>query len=494
MYLKKAIRGSIIVMVMTVFASIFSYLFRILLARELSVAEYGLFYAIFSFFSFFTIFIDLGMNQSVAKYAIGYKVKKNLIAVKSILLYSFLIQIMLSLLIFLAITGYVLFAPNNVLGHSNTLLIILMGIWFITLPIPTLLVNIFSTFQKYPLSNSLDLFRQFVSFTLSLLFLYFNFGARSPFMAYACINLLMLILYFPFIKSIFPEFFTLKANTQSATIIEMVKYGIYISIANLIFSILTQTDTLMLAFFKGSEAVGLYQVAMPIAALVSFLGTILTSIAFPMIAQLNSEKKLNQLEEGVSLIFKFLIILSLPIVIVLFAFSSLPIALMFGEKYLLASPVVKILIFSVFLGLLTAVNTTLLTATGFARGTAGLMSIAAITNIILNLALIPRFSITGAATATLTSSFVAFALSCYLVSKNVKFIFDFISMIKSLLSAALMLASIFLLNNFLMGQSIYIRVIISCLTAGLIYIAALFVTKSITLSEIKEFTRIAISK
>jgi O-antigen/teichoic acid export membrane protein len=494
MYLKKAIRGSIIVITMTVFASVFSYLFRILLAREFSVAEYGLFYSVFTFFSFFTIFIDLGLNQSVAKYAIQYKVKKKLAAVKSILVYSLTFQIALSLIIFLVIATYAVLSPQNLFGQNNTMSVILMGIWFVTLPIPTFLVNMFSTFQKYPLSNSLELFRQFVSLMFSLLFIYLNFGVRSPFLAYACLNLLMLVTYLPVISKIFPDFYKLKVTPQKDVLLEIIKYGLYISLANLMFTIMTQTDTLMLAFFKGTETVGFYQVALPIAGLVAFVGTSIVAIAFPIIAELNSTKKIEQLKEGTAIVFKFLTIFSLPIVVILFSFASFPIIFLFGEKYLSAAPIVQILVFSVFFGLLTSVNTTILTATGFAKKTAWAMAIAAAMNIVLNLLLIPKFSTLGAASATLISSATGFILSCIIVSKNIKFKFNISSLIKSAIAALAMATTIYLLRPTLSSLNIYWMIIISLLIAGLVYTVILFATRAITIKEIKEFVRVTVSK
>ena len=67
-YAKFALRSSLAVFIGFVFSGLFAYVVRATLARVLSVTEYGLFYAVFSFVSFFLLFRDLGLGVALIKY------------------------------------------------------------------------------------------------------------------------------------------------------------------------------------------------------------------------------------------------------------------------------------------------------------------------------------------------------------------------------------------------------------------------------------------
>ena len=54
-YTKRLVRGGAFLFVMSVVAAFVSYFIRIILARNLSPAEYGLFYAVFAFVTFFLL-------------------------------------------------------------------------------------------------------------------------------------------------------------------------------------------------------------------------------------------------------------------------------------------------------------------------------------------------------------------------------------------------------------------------------------------------------
>ena len=75
-YIKKAVKGSAIIFAFTIISVILGYLTRIVLARGLSVEEYGLFYAVFGLVSFFLFFRQLGLDSAMVKYVAEYTAKK----------------------------------------------------------------------------------------------------------------------------------------------------------------------------------------------------------------------------------------------------------------------------------------------------------------------------------------------------------------------------------------------------------------------------------
>src|SRR3989344_1036931 len=82
-YIKKAGRGIGIIFIMNILAYLIAYFTRLILARKLGPADYGLFYAVFTFVIFFLFFRDLGLNQAMTKYITEFRIRNNYNRIKS---------------------------------------------------------------------------------------------------------------------------------------------------------------------------------------------------------------------------------------------------------------------------------------------------------------------------------------------------------------------------------------------------------------------------
>jgi O-antigen/teichoic acid export membrane protein len=491
MYLKKALRGTILIFIYSIIAFVIAYIFRIILARSFSVAEYGLFYAVFAFFSTIVIFTDLGLGQAVLKHVVDFNVKKQDQKVKSILVYSLYFQVIMSIVIFLILLLFMGTISKNLFKTSEPIYFILMGIWFVTISVPTFLANIFLGFKRPEISGTLELFRQVVAVLLTLLFLFFNLGIKSPFLAYASINILMIFIYAPFIRIVFPKFFKVKSKFDKKTLFKVIQYGFYVALAGMISVILTQTDTIMLTYFKGLEAVGLYQVAVPIAGIVAFVSTAIVTVSYPLISELYTSKKIKELREGISLIYKYGLILSLPIAIVIISYSETIISLLFGAQYLAAALTLKIMAVTAIFGLLLCINNSMLLAMGFPKIITRNMFYAALLNIALNVVLIPKYSIVGAATATLISTLIALILSLAVLKKKIRVYVPikkwFIAIIISVLTVMLMAV---LKSNLSMNWILETAIIF--FLSALFYSVTSIMFKVVDINEIKYLIRLTL--
>ena len=87
-YTKRAIKGVSIVMVISLLAALLGYLVRVLLARFLTVEDFGLFYAVFSFLGLLGVFKSLGQEQAIVKFIPEFLHTKRNDLVKSSILYT----------------------------------------------------------------------------------------------------------------------------------------------------------------------------------------------------------------------------------------------------------------------------------------------------------------------------------------------------------------------------------------------------------------------
>jgi stage V sporulation protein B len=494
MYLKKALRGTVIVLIISFIATITAYLFRMVLAKNLDISQYGLFFGLLSFFSLLIMFMDFGLSTAASKFIVEFNISKSFKDIKSLLLSILFFQIVTSIIIIAIIVLCIPQLSKNFFHMLNiTIYIILMCVWFFTLPIITFFNAIFQGFQKYGLFSSIELARQVLGLIITVVLLFFGYGLISPFIAYALVNIICLGIYSPMLFKIFPQFFHTKFSFNKILLWKVFKFSLLLSISTLIGVIMTQTSTMMLTYFDGLAATGIYQVAIPIAGLTVFVFSILPNIAYPIISELNFVGKSQELLDGINFLYKYMYIITIPIAIILITFSGLIITLFFDAKFISAILPLRILIvMSIFSGIII-ITTTIMSAIGRPQDIAKIMVYAAILNIVLNIVFIHLWSVTGAALATLISMFVAMIIALIRLRRmlNVSFPFrDWI--IITIIGIALTFLLMFLDKIILLIFWIKVPILVGI--CGILYIGLLFLFRIISITEITGFIKVFLHK
>ncbi|MFA7288613.1 MAG: oligosaccharide flippase family protein, partial [Melioribacteraceae bacterium] len=190
-------------------------------------------------------------------------------------------------------------------------------------------------------------------------------------------------------------------------------FGMFLIFGNLFF----QLDTILLAFLKGEESVGIYQAVFRLIVLPLLIPEVIINSLLPTLSRLNSENNLKW--QKLSEIFnKFLLILSFPISISIYLFADVIIGIVYGtEEYNMAIPVLRIFAFIVFIRFCFEGNGLILTTSKRQKTRMQIVFVATILNLILNYFLIPKFGVFGAAYVSLfTNGFVAIAY--FIVTKK----------------------------------------------------------------------------
>ena len=96
----KVFKDTIYIFLGTSIGFVFSYLFRLFLAKNVTVAEFGLFYSIFTFVTFFLFFIYMGLDQSSIFLIVKGRLKKDVDRVKTVIVMTLVYQLV-SVIIFI---------------------------------------------------------------------------------------------------------------------------------------------------------------------------------------------------------------------------------------------------------------------------------------------------------------------------------------------------------------------------------------------------------
>ncbi len=188
-----------------------------------------------------------------------------------------------------------------------------------------------------------------------------------------------------------------------ALLIESIPLGI----AEVLRRLTWQVGKLLLAALGTPVAVGLFSAAYKFLEAMSPFTVNLTLPLFPVfsrLAHISSAKLFDAYEQSL----KFLYVMGVPVGVILFVLSDRIVTLCFGVAYREAGQVLRILAPVVILLLPISVYGYVFTALGRQRLYMGCVVVALLTNIGLDLLLIPSYSYIGAAVGTLVAEAVLF--------------------------------------------------------------------------------------
>jgi O-antigen/teichoic acid export membrane protein len=173
-----------------------------------------------------------------------------------------------------------------------------------------------------------------------------------------------------------------------------------------------QMDTLMLGYYVTSDQLGFYNAAYLLSSVLPIFLMSVSTIYMPVASGLVAREKNLELKNVYRSTTKWLFLFTLPLFITFFLFPSQIMGLAFGGGYPTAALALQLLCLGDFVHTLLGPNSMTLIAYGHSRILMIAAAVATLVNIILNVILIPRWGITGAAIA----SFIALILVNMLVS------------------------------------------------------------------------------
>ncbi|GAB6101003.1 flippase [Thermococcus atlanticus] len=403
--LHRIARGTGIIFAGTVISMFFGFLSRAIIAREFSKAEYGVFNLALTVLSIGLVIATLGFQNALPREVAFYREK---MPKKVDRLVSTAIAITAVSAVITALLIFFLAGDISLIFREERLVSALRVI-VLALPFSALTAVIISVSRGFGRVRERVYFQNMV-YPITWLVLVASIAAlglpfNSMFYAYSLAQLLTF-------SALLIEAYRIGLLRVGARVdIELGKHLVAFSIPLMLVGILnfmmTWTDTLMLGYYKGSEVVGIYNAASPLARLIPvFLGSAGMLYA-PIVTPLYAQGKIKEMGRVYQVLTKWIFMLTLPLFSLMFLFPETTIRLFFGAKYVSAAPALQILalgfMFHTFLGL----NGLSLLVIGKPKLNMIGDTFAVISNVLLNFLLIPPYGIVGAAVATAVSYFVA---------------------------------------------------------------------------------------
>ena len=411
--LQKIAKGTGIIFIGTIIGMLLGFVSRIIVVRYITQSEYGIFSLALVLMSIFVTISTLGLQGGSTRYIAYFRGKNEEGKVRGVISSSLKIALIASILFSLILLFLADLISMNVF-HSSELSTPLK---ILSTAIPfAVLMGIFTSFFRgfdrvEPNVYFQNILRSiiYISFLAGVILLGLSFlGVLYAYLASLAITCIVFAIYT--IKKLPLPTFSVKkgADANTATAInpigkELLLFSFPLLAVAILGTVMNWTDTLMLGYFKTTDVVGLYNGALPLANLIPMTLNSMGFIYVPIVSGLYSKKFMGEMGRMYQVLTKWIFSITIPLFFILFLFPETVLNFLFGLNYIQAASALRILalgfMFHAFLGL----NGLSLMVMGETRFLMLTSLFGAISNVVLNVALIPNFGIVGAALASLTS-------------------------------------------------------------------------------------------
>ncbi len=370
---------------------IISLFINIWMARHLGPTNYGIISYVFAFVGIFSFIANFGINDILTRDLVRHPENKNKLLGTAFRLLSFG-----GISAFILTTIFAITLENSPL---TKVLIILYSTIFIWSP-----VNVISAYFQATVQAKRNAIAQIIgtliTSSLKIFFIVNDQGVIWLTAAFALDYVMGTLLYIYNYKKSDLDF---KKWVFDKTIAKTFLHSSYLLMVSAAAGyILLKIDQVMIKYYLGETAVGLYAAAVKLSEIWYFIPAIICSSLFPAIINAKKTGEIiykSRLKKLFVFLFSISVIISIPITIASFWITKT----LYGMEYVNSASILQIYIWSgVGLFIMTGVNKYFM-AENYLKSIFYYNLLAVVTNIILNLILIPQIGLTGAAWATLVS-------------------------------------------------------------------------------------------
>lgn len=419
--LKLLVRTSFIVFAGVLLSKIFTYVYKIVIARAFGPEAYGLFSLAVMISGLFIAFASFGLIEGITRYIPLYN-GKGKHDFSRYMFRAVFIMLVISSIIF----GIILFLLADVISidvFHNWELGAYLKIFGLLVPISvlsSLYLAALRASEKVGLySFIVNIFQSFVKLALLLLLVFIGIKSNAIPISYLLGVLFMLILSYIVSRYYVNDLFrktSIGSSEKGKIMSSLFHYSWPIIFLGLIGSLFYWIDSLVIGYLRNATDVGFYNAAFSIVGLFGIAPEIFMQLFFPLIVREYAKKNLSLIEQTSKQVSKWIFLINLPVFIVIFIFPGTIINILFGSQYLAAESALRILAIGGLLSSLMMLGSNILSMEGRSKIILSNLLIASLVNLVLDIILVQKYGMVGAAAAT---SFVWVAL-CIVVFIEVK--------------------------------------------------------------------------
>lgn len=385
-----------------------NFIIIILLTRFLGPSDYGKYSFIFIAMATISAITDFGMENTVVRFSSRDKdVRNNIFGLYFIVKMIILISVILAIF-FWGETTFIAINKQEIIEYIPYLSIAITGesLFFIN---DTYLQSV----QKFKLRALINISRYMTCLSyITILLLNKMIMLKYVFYIYfipLCISLIFLPKYIEFLKVFFQQ------KIKKILLLEIWDYEKWILNAAIGANILNKLDFFMLSFWVNYSQIGIYNAAIQLTSIVSFLPYSLGKVMLPKMSELKGEEIFVKAKQ----IIKPIIILAL-CTLCLIPLANWIVPLCFGSQYTESIAVLQILLVAFILLFMTMPLEQAFFALGKPQFITVVKYLQILILIVLNILFIPKYGVIAAAFNVLIIRIFSFIVNIFLFIEEEK--------------------------------------------------------------------------
>jgi len=485
--LKLIVKSSFVVFIGLLISKILTYIYRIIIARSFGPEVYGLFSISIMILGWFMLFASLGFSDGLIRYLALFRGKKQYNKIKHIFKITVFINLITGVLCSIFLFFLAEFISINIFHNSN--LTLFLKIFSFIVPIylfANIFLSVLQAFEKIQwYSFIINILQNAVNVFALIIFLLIGLKSEAIIFSYFLGIVSMLVVSYFIVKyktpSIFGESYLIEKEKKEIKK-EFISYSWPLMFMGITANLFFWADSFFIGYFKGVSAVGFYNAAIPIAFLLMFIPEIFLKLFFPLITKEYSKGKSELVKQLSQQVGKWIFILNLPLFLIMFLFPGVIINFLFGPQYLVAANALKILSVGAFFYSLVWIHNNLLSMIGKSKILFINIVGVSILNIFLDIFLIPKYGLNGAAISTTISKTILAGILFIEVKYSLKVV-PFRRKIIPIFIISLIPVTITLILRKFVQINIFSLILIGLLFI-LIYILLIILTKSLDKNDL----------
>lgn len=317
-------KDSYLMFTANVSSAFLGFVFTWILARGLSVSDFGIFSAASNLVFMLAPVLDIGVTSGLIKFVSSLEAKGEHGEAVKYIKAAFIVRAVITLVFALFLIIFSPIISTTFLATTD----FMISVW-----VALILIGIFFTsFFPYMFQAQRNFLRSFfteLSYTLSrvllgVVFLLSGITLYKALMAFAFAGLFT----FAYVAITYGYSF-LKVNVDKNVYSKLLRFSGWLGVNKILSSIYTRTDVLILAGLAGATVTGYYSIASRLSFFIVVLAASLSSVFSPRLSSFeNKEKELAYIKKGT------LLLIPITLAIVVWVIIANPfITLLFGDRY-----------------------------------------------------------------------------------------------------------------------------------------------------------------
>jgi O-antigen/teichoic acid export membrane protein len=378
------------------------YATRIIIARYLGVSGYGLINLGLSVMIIASVISLFGLESGIARFIAYYGGKNKLNKVKGSITSG--LQIIIPISIFSSIIIFIFAEDIALKFFKEPELTLILKIFAIVIPLLSLLnffIAVFRGFKKVKyMIWSQQVSIMGIRLVLLVFFILLGSGILGISIAYSIGLAIASLISVCFVRQVFKKY-TKWSKTKGSNIKkELFKFSSPLMASQIFGRVRNKADTILVGYFLNSFQVGLYNAALPISYMLKAVLNALNRIYMPSVSELYAKGQTEELNNTYKRVARWTFYFTLPAFLTFVFFPIHLLQLLFGANYKHAWIPLVILSVGMFINCSSGSFGETLIAIGKTKVNMFLTTLLMASNITLNILLIPRYGITGAAIST----------------------------------------------------------------------------------------------